>query len=656
MKTESSLAPHTWRRWPPKKAGVPALLLVVALASLALYWPILRLPNIYDTLLHIRITTELNWGNVWLPGGSFAFYRPFTFVPLLAIKEVFGHHPAWLLNGLNLFQHALNATLLAALAWRLWRNAWRALAAGLLFAFFPFSYQAVAVYGHNVHPAIVGVFLIGLHTYLNATQASSQRALIWWVLTGLVFILGLLTHESAVLFGVFALLISLPLSFSKIKAERRPPAWLVFSILGAAYVIGYRFLPISGSPQATFEGEGSLWIRLLYFAQAAAYPFTWWARWLRAWPAPTLILVGTGLTVALTAWAARRSENRWPLIASWGWWLAASLLLAFSLQPDYLLHGPRLLYLSSVGLALAWAVVLDSLTWPRVGRSLSTLVLAGVVLTSGVFIRARLADYARLTSPVGVIAAEMQDRSTDTGLLLVNLPDWLSPAANQFPLGSEFASMLSGYLFAEELIDYNLGGQHVTQAIALSDALTSTDYPYAVHNQTPYDQLRWGADEREWHVFITEYTPTGPKTTHAGWLTPPTNPSLPIATFGPYQLLKADALVCHTTTTVTLTWQTTQPGADITPSLAVFVHVIDEGDQWLGQADGPPLGLRPQLVPALGGRLIHDVRAIETSNGSPARIRLGVYDFGNGQRFAATEANGTRLADDIFYWPVNTCP
>lgn len=654
MKTDSPPAPHPQRRWPRLTP-----FFAVALAALVLYWPILRLPNIYDTLLHIRITTGLNWQNVWWPTDAFAFYRPFTFAPLLAVKGVFGYYPAWVLNGINLFQHALNAALLAALAWRLWRNAWRASAAGLLFAFFPFSYQAVAVYGHNVHPAIVGVFLIGLHLYLTAQHAPAHRAPLWWALTGLVFVIGLLTHESAVLFGAFAFLISLPISFSKIIAARRPPAWLIFLILGAAYVIGYRFLPIHGSPQGTFENEGSVWMRLLYFAQAAAYPFTWLARWLRGWPAPTLILFGLGLTLALTLWATRKSENRWPLLVGWGWWLIACALLTFSLQTDYLLHGPRLLYLSSVGLALAWAVILESLIAPRIGRTLGTLALAGILLTSGVFIRARLSDYARLTSPLSVIAAELKHQPNNTGLLLVNLPDWLSPAANQYPLGAEFASMLSGYLFAEEWIDYNLGGQHVTQAIALSDALTPTDYPYGVHNQTPYDQLLWGKDEREWHVFLTDYTPGGPKTIHTGWLTAPASAapaSAPIATFGSYQLLKAEAVACQSITTITLTWRTTRPASDITPTLAVFVHVVDDAEQLLGQADGPPLGLRPQLVPAIGGRLINDVRAIETGDGVPARIRMGLYDFGSGQRFEATNANGARLAEDIFYWPVNICP
>jgi hypothetical protein len=64
-------------------------------------------------------------------------------------------------------------------------------------------------------------------------------------------------------------------------------------------------------------------------------------------------------------------------------------------------------------------------------------------------------------------------------------------------------------------------------------------------------------------------------------------------------------------------------------------------------------------VPAIGGRLINDLRAIETNSGTPARVRVGVYDFGNGQRFAATDTKGMPLEDEILYWPVSQgghCP
>ena len=150
-----------------------AAILVPTLVAFILYWPVLKLPLIYDTLLHIRITGELNWGSVWLPADSFGFYRPLTFVPLLLIKDLFDGYPAWLLQGLNWLQHGLNVALLSWLALRLWpERPWRSWLAGLFFAVFPFSYQALAVYGHNVHLTTTGLLLLGLHTYLSASVAA----------------------------------------------------------------------------------------------------------------------------------------------------------------------------------------------------------------------------------------------------------------------------------------------------------------------------------------------------------------------------------------------------------------------------------------------------------------------------------------------------
>ena len=105
-----------------RRTGLAPALLAL-LAALLLYAPTLRLPLIYDTLLHIRITKELTWATVWLPTPSFGFYRPLTFVPLLAIKGLFGSYPAALLHGINMLQHGLNAFLVSLLVWRLTRPA-----------------------------------------------------------------------------------------------------------------------------------------------------------------------------------------------------------------------------------------------------------------------------------------------------------------------------------------------------------------------------------------------------------------------------------------------------------------------------------------------------------------------------------------------------
>ncbi len=161
------------RFWQQHRVTVTAVF--TAIIAIILYWPSLRLPVIYDSLLHIRISDDLTLANVWLPTQKFGFYRPLTFVPLILIQKLFGAYPNWLLHGLNVAQHGLNAALLFLLAWRLWHNWTRAFIVGLLFALFPFSFQAIAVYGHNVHPATTGLILLGLHTYLKA-EGGRQKA------------------------------------------------------------------------------------------------------------------------------------------------------------------------------------------------------------------------------------------------------------------------------------------------------------------------------------------------------------------------------------------------------------------------------------------------------------------------------------------------
>ena len=643
---------------------LPALVALPALAAVLLYWPTLSLPVLYDDLLHIRITGGLNWLSVWLPTGAFGFYRPFTFAPLLAIKSIFGYYPAGLLHGVNVVQHAVNATLLTALVWRLWRKPFRALTSGLLFSVFPFSYQAVAVYGHNVHPAIVGGLLLGLHSTLSALRAQPGRARAWWALTGVIFFINLLTHESAVLFGVLALLLSWASTTSgEIESAdlihwlRRPSlAWLIFTLLGAAYVVIYRFLPISRTAQAATGETGGLITRGLYFLQAAAYPFTWFAHRLRALPADQLILFSLALTLVLIAWAGRRRANWLPLLFGAGWWALASTLLAASLPTDYLLHGPRLLYLGSVGLALVWAILIEALfALPRIGLPAGGLFLAFVLLTNARFVSDRLADYHRLTEPVRVLQAERQARPPNSGLLLINLPQWYSTPQPTYAFGAEFVSLLGDYLFAEELIDANLGGAHLTRAVALPELRTATEYAVGLHAQHRLEALEWGAEGRDWQVFITRYLPDGPRTTYLGGVSRAGAPSPPLATFGSYELLAAAATACNSTAEVTLDWRSAATPADRSPFSAAFVHVIDGQSQLLGQLDGAPLGLPPQSLPAGAGYVIHDVRRIPLSEGQPAQVRLGFYDYNTLQRFPAFDGRGRPLADDTFYLPVSVC-
>ena len=744
--------------------GVPALV------ALGLYWPVLKLPLIYDTLLHIRITSELNWGTVWWPTPSFGFYRPMTFVPLLLVKDLFDGYPAWLLQGMNWLQHGLNVALLAGLLLRLRpRRPHLALFAGLLMAVFPFSYQALAVYGHNVHPAIVGLFLVGLHLYVRArggelvgtqgnsgelseqlTVNSEQLAvnseqlpvtsdqslslsvsqspvsslqspathhvshLARWLPTFFVFVLALLTHESAVLFGALAGLVEgaaggwwlavgrWPLAAGEgthfasritqfIRYALRSP-WFVFLVLGGVYFGLYQFLPISRAPQGVDVAAASLTLRLLYVTQAAAYPFAWLAQW---WPEQgiAVLLVGAAATLLLTLNALRYPAHRLPLLLGWGWFGLAVLVIAIPLPTDYLLHGPRLLYLSSVGLAVVWAVVLDGtrgnsgeLGGTQAGvnseqlavnsnqlpvtsdqslslsvsqspvSSLQSLVsllfLAFILFTNIAFVRGRLADYGRLTGGVKVVAEAMADKPAEVGITLVNLPQWLGQPSSTYPVGAELAQMLGGYLFAEELMVHNLGVDHPTLAVVVPELLQPTAYPYAVHDQHSLRQLDELPLAREQHFFLTRYLEAGPVLSHVGWVREANAAATPIASFAVYDLLAAQAQNCDDTVQVTLVWQAR---GEIPATTSVFVQLLAPAGELLAQADGPPLSLPPEMG-FWRGRELHDIRPLAVPPGQqPGQTLVGVYDYLTAARYPAISAEGQPLPDNAFVVPLTPC-
>ncbi|MCB8949186.1 MAG: hypothetical protein H6653_14325 [Ardenticatenaceae bacterium] len=663
------------RRFSSKIILVGALLFSGLLACW-LYWPTLRLPLIYDTLLHIRITGGLDLASVWLPTKAFGFYRPMTFFPMLLIQQLFDGYPNWLLHGNNILQHGLNAGLLAWLSWRLWPDWRRALAAGTIFAVFPFSYQAVSIYGHNVHPAITGLMLLGLHSYLTAVSRPNPRK--WYVLTWFLFVVMVLTHETAVLFGGFAALVHLswqPEAFKRwwLNVRQRDwrsllrVPWLPFILAAVVYLIVYQFLPIYREPLVD-SGANSYWLNLLYLLQAAVFPLAWFAHLLPSVNGELITLLSGGLVMAASLWLAwRRPVWRAPLLLAWGWWAAASLLIGITLPTDYLLRGPRLLYLGSVGVALLWAHLLATVWSPKDKVNIElrgvawTAVLAFILISSSQFVRTKLTEYAQLTQPVTAVRETVHSRNStpDDEIVLINLPQWLDVPPNTYPIGVEFVAMLGDYLFAEELIGANLPGQHPVWAISVPELQSSQSYAYGIQ-----DQHEWPGtfDNRRRHYFITSYLPDGPQTTYSGYILPqqaqpPIPPPNPIAQFEAYLLTEATARACNGRIQVQLRWLEGRDSAAETTS--IFVQVLSEDGRLLAQADGPPLGIRPGLLNAPPDSLLYDWREITLAaeeTAVPHTVLVGAYDFASGERSSATSATGQPLPDNAWRVPITTCP
>ena len=642
---------QNWRRYTLFFVVITAVII-----PLWLYWPTIRLPLIYDTLLHIRITGTLDFGSVWLPAKEFSFYRPLTFFPMLVIENLFGYYPNWLLHGINVFQHAANAGLLAWLSWRLWGNGRSALTAGLIFALFPFSYQAVAVYGHNVHPTTVGLILLGLHSYLTAFDGKLP---FWWTITAFWFVLSLLSHESAILFGGFAALVqwnhekTLPRIKLKTLNPRQSP-WFIFLLLGVIYLIGYQFLPVLESPDAGNINLNNLNLRLLYLLQGVVYPLAWLGRRVGIESAPPIIWTGTAVITLWSLISLRNKQHRLPLLLGIGWWAAAFTIIGIPLSTNYLLHGPRLLYVGSVGVALFWAVLLETtiLKTPNNLKYAAWLsALFFILLPNGSFVHSKIITYQQLTSPVDKIKASMADASDGSGIITMNLPEFISIRPTTYPVGVELVSMLGHYLFVEEIIDANLRGTHPAAAIVLPEQLSQTVYNFDVHQQQSWEDVNFLMPKQ--HVFLTTFADNNITTQHAGWIEGNTAVSSPIVDFTQYYLQDATATFCNGQTNVEISWSmhNTPPN----PTTTIFVQLFDNSGQLVGQADGPPLTIRPDIIPTSPNITLHDLRQLKTNSQIPTTAHIGVYNYLNGERFPAVDNQGNSLPNNAWQFEVTPC-
>lgn len=655
-----------------KRLSPLVLALVPALLALALYWPTLSLPLFFDTLLHIRLSANLDLTSVWLPSPDFGYYRPFLFLPFLLIKPLLDYFPGPLLHGLSVGQHALNAFLITLLVWRLWRRRLWAVTAGALAATYPFSYQAVISFGNNIYPFMTNMVLLGLHSYLSAVRSERRgQRLVRWGLTGIFFGASLLSHESTVLFGGLAALVhwqGTDAGIGELAADARDKGWalvrhhpyLLFVTAGALYVIFYRFLPIDAGPPPPETGGGQAAVSL-YVLQSAVYPLAWFAHLLPGAPAHVVLLAGLAPSLVLTWAAARRPEARDALLVGGVWWAAAAILPALALPANYVLHGPRLFYLSSLGIGLAWAVALDAVRRQgRGGRWLWAATVAFILISSSLFVRGRLAASAEIAEPVRVVVERMAGRPAEEGVILVNTPAWTSPPRNTFAVGAEFVTLLGSHLFVEELVHANLAKEHPVLALQVPDLLAEAPYPYGIYERFAADHVKADWTVAGSHVFITHYADNGVQTRYTGRFVPPpaqrAEQGAVQARFGPYALLDAGATACEGAVEVALTWQLVSGAAPSElATKSVFVQLLNAGEQMVSQADGPPLGLRPDLVVMEEGWRMVDRRTLTADEGGARHLLVGVYDYVSGERAEATDEAGEQLPDNGLRLPVAPC-
>jgi hypothetical protein len=310
-----------------------------------------------------------------------------------------------------------------------------------------------------------------------------------------------------------------------------------------------------------------------------------------------------------------------------------------------------------MGIVLVWAILLDRIfSLSKVGWILWSAVLLAVFFSSAGFVRGRLAAFTAVAEPVEVIKTVMSDQPEDEGILLVNLPAWMSPRRNTYATGVEYVTLMGGHLFAEELIEENLLRNHPVLAVGFPERLTDTGYPYGIHDQANLEAIPADWPDAGSHIFITTYTESGPLTTYTGSLAPIETVDSTTASFNSYILTDLWFNACNETFTLKMTWRPDPDNPPTSPTLSVFVQVLDESGQLIAQSDGPPLSIRPDRLNLSTTWQITDIRTMSFSPYQPVQLLIGVYDSVTAERYTAVDSSNQPLPDHALSLSISPCP
>ncbi|MEM7332782.1 MAG: hypothetical protein AAF490_11890, partial [Chloroflexota bacterium] len=332
-----------------------------------------------------------------------------------------------------------------------------------------------------------------------------------------------------------------------------------------------------------------------------------------------------------------------------GWWGLAYLLIGIPLSADYLLRGPRLLYLGSVGVCYLWTIIfLGTETRRSRKRSwrlgLAVGLITAVLLINTQFLREKVATYTQLTAPVSLMSETVAADEQSGGVIFLNLPQWINSQRAQYPVGVELVSMLGGYLFVEELVDFNVAAPLTAQATFAAEQFSEASYTVGLHQQTAVQSIDWNLPNHQ-HLFLTTYAETGPQSRYLGFLEQEQGAA--VAIFGPYALTGAVATQCEGELAISLKWH--HEPQNVTPTMTMLVQALGADGQLVSQADGPPFGLRADLLQTT--RPYTDIRTVELTQPA-STLLVGVYDFTTGERFPAEDSEQRPLADNVYRIPI----
>jgi hypothetical protein len=653
----SSIAqtPGEYRRW-----FNPLSMLIVAILAILLYGRALNFAFFNDDPTgHFAWMESRTFLDFFTSSAEYGYYRPIVFATLKGLVTLGGTY-APLFHAVLLLLNGANVAMLWLLAYRISDSRLYAWAVALIFASFPFSYEAIAYVASLTHPLLLFWLLLTLLLYQQARRLEvdgfQSRSRNYHVAAFITFLLGLLTHENSLI---------IPLALVGIDWLERPPRRLLEGVkrpflpyFGAAALFLLLWFFIPKNSQQSLASLSTLTNNLFPFMQSVVYPLLPLAQ-LSA-DSVTRLLAMSMVSILLLFLVASIARARDIWLFGLLWFSLSALPSLLFLLSDYLYGSPRLHYLPAVGIALLWALPVLAVarltgqkTWVRVLASIFMLLYTlFIILPPLSFIRCELDFYEEASE----IVYQMRDLAhavpANQDLLFVNVPFFFSSyeaypdgCENPYPWTPVGAVVIPPYATARDFIRFNGGPDRPAMAVSVPEYAPGWN---SFGQPTTLSALRQQLGQTA--VFIYDLTSGGFFDLSVAWL-PGAAPAVPIlATFGD-RLALVDSAVTRPPDQneihVALRWQVLVP--DGAPS-TIFVHLYDGTGKLVAQHDGPPAMnfIPPSLWQA--GDIIHDIHTIPLDTPLPPgsyRLATGLYDPVSGERLPVA-TNQSPLPDNIF--------
>ncbi len=621
--------------------------MLIPIGVLLAYGDSLWLPFHFDDIPHYRWLNGQSLGSIWLTAEGRPYYRPVQFFAWKLYETIFGRDSVAVFHGLSVLVHIVDALLVALVARRLIGAqpgaAWGlGMAAGLIFALFPFSYQAVPLPASFTHPMAVLFVLLAILAYDRFRTRGGGR---WLVGAWACGLLAFASNESS---------LALPAAIALYEVLRTPRStrwrWIIlFALLAAAYTAWYQTRPRQGGGALSVQNGEAIVQNTMYALQGLTFPLQPAGRALMDWGlgdhAAVLLVGGTSLAGLAVVYVRAGQLRRWMWGVGWSAGFAALPILLLS--HDYLINAPRVLYLASCGAAWLWSGAV-ALLWDVRRRPAAALLMAVLLAPSFGFIRERMGLYHLNAGPLQAAIEVTKQSDPAARLLFVNLPAWVSAPRFWYPIGHEGVLFMPGYASMADFVSVNTGRPSRAVGVEFNNLSTPQAYHYGVYGPPlDYDQLASYVRAAE-RVYFAAYAPESIELIEAGRLLSAAAPSGSVrSTFGgSLALEKVDWSVCANRLRVMLDWRAIGPPPG---DVHIFVHVLDADGSLVAQHDSPPLlGLMPFFQWQAGDRA-QDVHPIALSNSlenGPYAITVGLYDVATGRRLPAVLAGAAGSPDD----------